>query len=416
MSLIKFKSIRLLTFLTLTTVLIASFQNCSKQNFTIDTQKKTQVLNSESIFSNNLPAATSAPINDVENSTTEFPISKSTISLDNFNGTQCEVTLKASLIKPPFTKTIDIITNSASVNIEVTDLSQNVTICKITKKSLSTVPTHTISLSGCNLKDGYQYKLTGSAILENGDMYDLIATYQNDFSTAAKSAYYFTYTGGKIQSDKKLALMRIIQKCDADDINKITLADPLIIDLGDKNSVSKAINLTSIENGLFFDILGTRSSPTPHTKKKVGWIQNHRYAFLALPNKNGKVNGIDELFGDSTLGPDNDYSANGFAALKKYDDNFLSKNLLKQKDQIIDMQDSVFNKLRLWVDRNSDGIAQEKELLTLTEAGVEAIDLNYDPSYRETDQYGNVTAFKSIVKMTNGDYNLIFDLWFNLKN
>jgi hypothetical protein len=50
--------------------------------------------------------------------------------------------------------------------------------------------------------------------------------------------------------------------------------------------------------------------------------------------------------------------------------------------------DAVYSRLRLWVDRNHDGVSQTDELITLKEAGVFAIDLNYQET-RRTDQFGN---------------------------
>jgi mRNA-degrading endonuclease RelE of RelBE toxin-antitoxin system len=40
------------------------------------------------------------------------------------------------------------------------------------------------------------------------------------------------------------------------------------------------------------------------------------------------------------------------------------------------------------------------------------IDLQYDPTFSEVDSYGNETKLKSVVRFKNGDYRLIFDLWF----
>lgn len=180
--------------------------------------------------------------------------------------------------------------------------------------------------------------------------------------------------------------------------------DPLLIQL--KTSTPQSIALTAPEDGVMFDLLGRRLN---HKKVQSAWFatsQTENY-FLALPTSSGAVDGIDELFGDATLGPDGKYAKQGFAALAKYDDN---------RDKIISEDDEVFSKLRLWKDDNLDGIAQASELHTLDEKGVVAIDLRYDRRYQETDKHGNVTKYKSVVLMKDGQYGLVYDLYLRFIN
>ncbi len=177
------------------------------------------------------------------------------------------------------------------------------------------------------------------------------------------------------------------------------MGDPLLIQLNTQNP--QPIELTAPENGVMFDLLGRRVN---HNKVLTSWFANssHENYFLVLPDANGQVNGIDELFGDATFGPDQRYSKQGFQALAKHDDN---------KDFIISSDDIVFSKLRLWKDTNLDGIAQSIEISTLAEKGIIAIDLKYDNRYVETDKYGNMTKFKSVVLMKDNSYSLMYDLW-----
>lgn len=81
-------------------------------------------------------------------------------------------------------------------------------------------------------------------------------------------------------------------------------------------------------------------------------------------------------------------------------------------DNKIAAADSVYNELRLWSDRNLDGVAQRNELTRLADAGLVEIDLEYDPNFSEEDRYGNRTEMKSIVRFADGGMRLIFDLWF----
>lgn len=177
---------------------------------------------------------------------------------------------------------------------------------------------------------------------------------------------------------------------------------PLIISM---DSQSRGINLTSPLAGIQFDILGENSFPKAHDKKQISWLtpDDQEYYFIVLPNKNGQVLGIDEMFGDNTRGPDGKFAANGYAALSKYDDD---------KDGMISEDDAIYSELRLWNDKNRDGIADPNELSTLQEKGVTVIDLHYDKRYQETDQYGNQTLMKSVIKTEDGKLHLLFDLWF----
>jgi len=177
-------------------------------------------------------------------------------------------------------------------------------------------------------------------------------------------------------------------------------ADPLALEL----SPHKAPELTSPENGVWFDLLGA-GGILPHDLVKTAWFArtDHNVYFLALPDENGNVKGIDQLFGgNSTKGPNGEFTSDGFAALAKYDSN---------GDQKITAADPIFSKLRLWHDANSDGVAQDGELYTLQEKGVVAIHLNYNKLYLTIDQYGNKINYKAEVEMSNHARGSVYDLW-----
>ncbi|MBS1972488.1 MAG: hypothetical protein JSU04_19435 [Bdellovibrionales bacterium] len=193
---------------------------------------------------------------------------------------------------------------------------------------------------------------------------------------------------------------------DATQANCDSRVSPLIVSM---NSESRGIQLTSPLDGIQFDILGENSFPRAHDKKQISWLtpEDQEYYFIVLPNKQGRVLGIDEMFGDNTKGPDGKFAANGYAALAKYDDD---------KDGLITEDDAIFSELRLWKDSNRDGVADPNELYTLQEKGLTVIDLHYDKRYKETDQYGNQTLMKSVVKTEDGKLHLVFDLWFRYLN
>ncbi len=178
-------------------------------------------------------------------------------------------------------------------------------------------------------------------------------------------------------------------------------SSPLFVDLRRDSTVG--FQLTAPENGVLFDIQGLNAKPVPYTKKRISWFKDSSMAMLALPNARGQVHGINELFGDNTLGPDGKFAPHGFAALAKHDENM---------DGVIDAQDSVYRKLSLWIDHDLNGIAGPGELVSLSYMGIESLELEYDANYREIDRYGNEVRYKSVVNFTNGEAKLMYDLWF----
>lgn len=63
--------------------------------------------------------------------------------------------------------------------------------------------------------------------------------------------------------------------------------------------------------------------------------------------------------------------------------------------------ESSMRPMRLWVDRNHDGISQPNELLTLSQAEIKAISLAYEPSRRE-DGENNLFRYRTRVEAEQG--------------
>jgi hypothetical protein len=131
--------------------------------------------------------------------------------------------------------------------------------------------------------------------------------------------------------------------------------DPLAFDLdGD------GIQTSSLDNHINFD------HNNNGVKTNTAWLSGND-AWLTLDkNKNGVIDNGAELFGDNTIKQDGTTAKDGIDALKDLDDN---------QDGIINNQDIQFANLKLWQDKNQDGISQQTELKTLSELGIKSIDL-----------------------------------------
>lgn len=187
-------------------------------------------------------------------------------------------------------------------------------------------------------------------------------------------------------------------------------SSPLVVHVTSDVNRPRPIELSSPADGVDFDLLGAADG---YQSVRISWFTNQDYLLLALPDAAGQVKGIDQLFGNATLGPDGRFADNGYAALSKYDGTTVDGHFrVARSDGRIDHRDPIFQRLRLWQDRNFDGVSQAGELIPLRAARVAYIDLDFSSDYAETDQYGNRTMMKSVVGYMDGTLDLIFDLWF----
>jgi hypothetical protein len=163
---------------------------------------------------------------------------------------------------------------------------------------------------------------------------------------------------------------------------------PILVDIS-----GNGFKLTDAPHGVDFDLEGRGI-----VRRRVAWTAaDSDDAFLTLDrNENGKVDNGTELFGDMTPQP---YASvpNGFVALSMYDQPLLGGN----DDGVIDARDTVYAELRLWQDKNHNGVSEPEELHTLRDLGVASLELNYRESKR-VDDYGNRFRFRAKVKDVRG--------------
>jgi Ca2+-binding RTX toxin-like protein len=168
-------------------------------------------------------------------------------------------------------------------------------------------------------------------------------------------------------------------------------SSPIILDL-DGNGVAT----TAVQAGAYFDHAGDGFA------ERSGWAGAGDGLLARDLGGNGLIDTGAELFGSETRLPDGTKAANGFEALAALDGN---------SDGQIDAGDAAFAALKVWIDANGDGYSQPEELLTLTEAGVEAIAAAY-LNADIIDANGNAHRQIGAYTRADGSQAAAEDVWF----
>jgi hypothetical protein len=138
--------------------------------------------------------------------------------------------------------------------------------------------------------------------------------------------------------------------------------DPLVLDLN-----GDGIHTTTSAQLVWFDMDGDG------TPEQITWTNpatKEGFLYLDLDHK-GRATSGRELFGVGTVMPDGSRGHDGFTALAAYDSLAQGGN----GDGVIDAKDDLWNRLRLWIDTNHDGVCDPGETGPIHSYGVHGIDL-----------------------------------------
>lgn len=139
---------------------------------------------------------------------------------------------------------------------------------------------------------------------------------------------------------------------------------PLVLDLN-----GDGIQTTSLAYPVQFDLDADGSAETlawTHPATEEGFLWRDL-------EPNGVVDDGRELFGVGTRLPDGSRATDGFEALSVYD----TITHGGDGDGRITSRDEVWSKLRLWIDRNHDGVSQHMEVAPIHRYGITALNLAY---------------------------------------
>lgn len=169
------------------------------------------------------------------------------------------------------------------------------------------------------------------------------------------------------------------------------VTSPIVIDLD-----GTGFHLTDIPDGVTSPILLEF-----HKLYQISWTARQSSdAWLVLDRDgNGLIDDFTEMFGNMTPQPEPPpgQQKNGFLALAVYDQPEFGGN----NDGWITSEDQIFSKLRVWQDKNHDGVSQPDELHTLESVGITGISLHYTLSQRK-DQFGNIFRYRSTIRSSDG--------------
>jgi hypothetical protein len=174
----------------------------------------------------------------------------------------------------------------------------------------------------------------------------------------------------------------------------VSLSTPIVLDLN-----GDGVQTLNISAGVHFDLNATGQSI------QTGWVGQSDGLLVWDRNEDGKINDGSELFGSATKLDSEHKAANGYEALSILDTN---------NDGVISNSDVNFDQLKVWVDKNADGISQSDEFKTLDSLNITSLDTHASAVSEKNN--GNWVGLKSSYITTDGQSHEMADVWFVTDN
>jgi hypothetical protein len=150
------------------------------------------------------------------------------------------------------------------------------------------------------------------------------------------------------------------------------------LNLGFSNSGGSTLSSASTTSAVVVINGSSNFSPTPFPGLQMP---------IANGNGNGKIDNGKEMFGGGV--------GEGFAKLDSFDTN---------RDGIVNTKDQGFDSLKIWQDRNSNGVTDRGELQSLSVFGIKSLNVDhiaYDQA-AELDKQGNILGERGSVTTLKG--------------
>ncbi|MBR8140854.1 S8 family serine peptidase [Burkholderia sp. AU19243] len=152
-----------------------------------------------------------------------------------------------------------------------------------------------------------------------------------------------------------------------------TYIDPILLDL-----TGNGANTTGIEDGVLFDV--------DHSGmlKRTGWADSAT-GILVIDDGSGQITNASQMMSEYFGGK---AGTNGAPGQTKFKDGFGAlEGVDSNRDGVVDCNDAIWSKLRVWVDANHDGKSDRGELKTLDELGI--TEINVKPISRASGETQN---------------------------
>ncbi|MCK3864265.1 S8 family serine peptidase [Pseudomonas sp. B329] len=162
-----------------------------------------------------------------------------------------------------------------------------------------------------------------------------------------------------------------------------TYVDPLLLDL-----TGKGVHMTDLQDAVLFD------TDNSGTLKRTGWA-DRTTGMLVFDDGNGQIKNVSQMFSEYYRGK---AGVNGVAGEERFKDGFEAlASEDADKNGVVNKNDPIWSKLRVWVDASHDGKSDAGELKTLASLGITEINVRTVTASSEVRDGNRVLAKGSFI-------------------